>query len=129
MVASTPMQLHLALVEATRTDAAPLTPAAPAAAPAVLPEPAEALPTNAVPDRPLDRSKIVARGPGGALVVAQKNGKGVDGIQLSQHNLEIGSPMIAVAPDGTIHAAFVEKHSTTYAYAVYYRSSSDGGKT
>jgi hypothetical protein len=37
--------------------------------------------------------------------------------------------MIAVAPDGTIHAAFVEKHSTTYAYAVYYRSSSDGGKT
>ena len=101
---------HLALVEATRTDAAPLTPAAPAAAPAVLPEPAEALPTNAVPDRPLDRSNIVARGPGGALVVAQKNG-------------------IAVAPDGTIHAAFVEKHSTTYAYAVYYRSSSDGGKT
>ena len=52
---------HLALVEATRKDAAPLTPAAPAAAPAVLPEPAEALPTNAVPDRPLDRSNIVAR--------------------------------------------------------------------
>jgi hypothetical protein len=28
-----------------------------------------------------------------------------------------------------IHVAFVEQHSTTFAYAVYYRSSSDGGKT
>jgi len=79
-----------------------------------------------VPVRPLDSSDIVVKSPGGGLVVGQKNGKGVDGIKLSQHDMDIGS---AVAPDGTIHVAFVEQHGThLYDYSVYHRSSSDGGK-
>lgn len=79
--------------------------------------------------RPLESSELVMKGPKGDWVVGQKNGKGVDGIKLSQHDMEIGSPAIAAAPDGSIHIAFVEKHRTTYKYAIYHRSSADGGKT
>ena len=77
----------------------------------------------------LERSDLVSKDPQGALLVADKTGRGVDGIKLSQHDRGIASPSIAVAPDGTIHVTFVESHRTTYAYAVYHRSSSDGGKT
>jgi hypothetical protein len=79
--------------------------------------------------RPLESSEIVMKGAKGELLVGQKTGKGVDGVKLSQHDLEIGSPAMVVAPDGVIHVAFVEKHRTSYAYAIYHRSSSDGGKT
>src|SRR5258708_635703 len=72
------------------------------------PKPAAQAKSDA-PVRPLDSSEIVQKTPEGGLVVGQKNGKGVDGIKLSQHDLEIGSPSVAVAPDGTIHVAFIEK--------------------
>ncbi len=62
-------------------------------------------------------------------VVAEKDGRGIDGIKLSTHDVGIGSPSIAVAPDGMIHVAFVEKHKTRLTNAIYHRSSSDGGKT
>jgi hypothetical protein len=61
--------------------------------------------------------------------VSARNGKPVDPIKLSQHDLEISNPSIALAPNGTIHVAFIEKHRTTYAAAVYHRSSADHGKT
>ena len=78
---------------------------------------------------PLGQSPLVIKSPDGALIVAGKDGKGIDGIKLSQHDIAIGSPSIAVAPDGTLHLAFVESHRTTLAHAVYHRSSTDGGKT
>ncbi|HSV16706.1 MAG TPA: hypothetical protein VLI90_20745 [Tepidisphaeraceae bacterium] len=88
-----------------------------------VPAPAAA-PTENVPDVPLDRSPIVKNN-----AVTDASGKGIDGIKLSQHDTDIGSPSIAVAPDGTIHIAFVEEHRTTYKYAVYHRMSKDGGRT
>lgn len=92
------------------------------------PRPA-AQPRSDLPDPPLEGSEIVVKPPRGGLALGQKNGKGMDGVKLSQHDLEIGSPSVAVGPDGSIHAAFVEKHTTTHAYAAYHRSSSDGGQT
>lgn len=77
-----------------------------------------------VPNVPLEKSAIVID-----HAVIQKNGKPVDGIKLSQHDMDISNPCIAVGPDGVIHVAFIEEHKTTYVYSVYYRSSSDGGKT
>ncbi len=99
---------------------APSTTAANAPAPATpaAPEPVK------IPDRPLNQSPLVVNN-----AVIQKNGKPIEPIKLSQHDLDIVSPSIAVATDGQIHVAFVEQHRTTYAYAVYHRSSSDGGKT
>ena len=91
------------------------------APPVTAPEPAAAV---KIPDRPLNQSALVVNN-----AVIQKNGKPVDGLKLSQHDMEIYSPSIAVAANGVIHVAFVEKHRTTYALAVYHRSSSDGGKT
>lgn len=96
-------------------DAAP----APAATPPA-PVPAAAK----IPDRPLNQSPLVVKN-----AVVQKNGKPVDGFKLSQHDLDVYSPSIAVAPSGVIHVAFGEKHRSTYAPAIYHRSSSDGGKT
>jgi hypothetical protein len=90
-------------------------------APGSAPAPAAAV---KIPDRPLNQSPIVVNN-----AVIQKNGKFIDGLKLSQHDTEIYSPSIAVAANGVIHVAFVEKHRTTYALAVYHRSSSDGGKT
>ena len=43
---------------------------------------------------PLGQSHLVVKGPGGALIVAGKDGKGIDGIKLSQHDIAIGSPSI-----------------------------------
>src|ERR1039457_4903757 len=84
---------------------------------------------NSVPLRPLDQSDLVVKARNGALVVAKKAGSGIDGIKLSQHDVGIVSPSMAVAPDGTIHIAFVEQHRTMLANAIYHRSSTDGGKT
>ncbi len=84
-------------------------------------------PKNA-PLLPLEGSELVVKTRDGALVVAKKDGSGIDGIKLSQYDTLI-SPAIVVAPDGTIHVAFLEQHRTTQAKAIYHRSSSDGGKT
>ena len=108
--------------------AAPTAPAktdAPVIAPIPLPAaaPIAQAPLN-IPDVPLEKSAIVQND-----VVAEENGKSVNGIKLSQHDMAIGSPCIAAGADGVIHVAFVEQHHTTYAYAVYYRSSADNGQT
>ena len=97
---------------------------APAAETAPEAAPAAALAETKIPDRPLAASSIVVKN-----AVIAKNGKPINGLKLSQHDTEIYSPSIAVAANGVIHIAFVEKHRTTYALAVYHRSSSDGGKT
>jgi hypothetical protein len=89
---------------------------------------AQPAPIN-VPLRPLDQSTLVVKAADGTPIVANKNGSGIDGIKLSQHDVAIVSPSMTVAPDGTIHVAFVEQHRTTYANAIYHRSSTDGGKT
>jgi hypothetical protein len=89
---------------------------------------AQPAPIN-VPLRPLDQSTLVVKAADGTPIVANKNGSGIDGIKLSQHDVAIVSPSMAVAPDGTIHVAFVEQHRTTFANAIYHRSSTDGGKT
>src|SRR5664280_127340 len=89
---------------------------------------AQPAPIN-VPLRSLDQSTLVVKAADGTPIVANKNGSGIDGIKLSQHDVAIVSPSMAVAPDGTIHVAFVEQHRTTYANAIYHRSSTDGGKT
>ena len=89
---------------------------------------AQPAPIN-VPLRPLDQSTLVVKAADGTPIVANKNGSGIDGIKLSQHDVAIVSPSMAVAPDGTIHVAFVEKHRTTFANAIYHRFSTDGGKT
>jgi hypothetical protein len=105
---------------------------APAATPeaAAVPETmAPALAPANIPLRPLEKSEIVTKGPNGELGVAKKDGTPIAGFKLSQHDMLIGSPSIVVAPDGVIHVAFVEQHSTTFAYAIYHRSSADGGKT
>jgi hypothetical protein len=78
----------------------------------------------AVPDRPLSQSPLVING-----AVAQRNGRPVDWLKLSQYGVNVFSPAIAVAASGVIHVAFGEQHSITSAYAIYHRSSSDGGKT
>ena len=75
-----------------------------------------------------DESGVVNKGPNGPAVM-KADGTPVDGIKLSQHDLEVDCPSIAVGTDGVIHVAFVEKHRTTYALGVYHRSSSDGGKS
>ena len=85
---------------------------------------AESSPLKPLPDRPLSESEIVLNN-----AVAAKNGKPIDGLKLSQHDIGIFSPSIAVGPDGKIHVAFVETHPNTFALAVYYRSSGDHGKT
>lgn len=91
-----------------------------AAKPATPPAAAE----KKIPDRPLNQSPLVVND-----AVIQKDGKPINGLKLSQHDSEIHSPSITVDSKGVIHVAFVEKHRTTYKYAVYYRSSADGGKT
>jgi hypothetical protein len=116
---------------APATPPAAVAPAAPANidTPAIAPIPLPAAgpmaqaPLN-IPDVPLEKSAIVNNG-----AVSEKDGKSVNGIKLSQHDMLIGSPCIAAGADGVIHVAFVEQHRTTYALAVYYRSSADNGKT
>ena len=113
---------------ATPSAAAPETPAksdVPVIAPIPLPAaaPTAQAPLN-IPDVPLEKSAIVNND-----VVVDQTGKSVNGVKLSQHDMSIGSPCITAGADGVIHVAFVEQHRTTYAYAVYYRSSADNGKT
>jgi len=117
------LKRRLAEMEAGKTPA--VTPGA-AVAPATM---APALAPTNIPLRPLDQSALVVKAADGTPIVANKNGSGIDGIKLSQHDVGIVSPSMAVAPDGTIHVAFVEQHRTTFANAIYHRSSSDGGKT
>ncbi|HRE09010.1 MAG TPA: sialidase family protein [Opitutaceae bacterium] len=83
-----------------------------------------AKPAGSIPDRPLSQSPLVIKN-----AVMGKDGKPIDGVKLSQHDFEIHSPSICVAPNGQIHVTYVEKHRTTYALAVYHRSSSDKGAT
>jgi len=110
---------------------------APAIAPIPLPAPPPAAPApdapapipvaqaaTTIPDVPLDKSSIVNND-----AVIDKTGKGVNGIKLSQYDMVVATPCIVAGADGVIHVAFVEQHPNTYAYAVYYRSSSDNGKT
>ena len=117
------LKSRLAEMEARKAPGA--TPDA-AAAPATT---ATAFAATNIPLRPLEQSALVVRAADGAPVVAKKDGSGIDGIKLSQYDVAISSPSMAVAPDGTIHVAFIEQHRTTFANAVYHRSSSDGGKT
>ena len=115
----------------------PAAPDAPAIAPIPLPAPTPATPEAAapaaipvaqapttIPDVPLDKSPIVNN-----AAVADKTGKAVNGIKLSQYDMVVATPCIVAAADGVIHVAFVEEHPNTYAYSVYYRSSADNGKT
>lgn len=105
---------------ATAAIAAPK-PAAPVPAPAA----AAPAPVADIPELPLQRSSLVVNG-----AVQQKDGKPIDGLKLSTHNIEIASPSIVVAADGVIHIAFMEKNKASpYAPSIYYRASSDNGKT
>jgi hypothetical protein len=111
--------------------AAPVEPAvdAPAPPPAQVSTPAKAqTETGAVP-LPLERSLIVHPNAKGALAVSNTKGRPINGLKLSRHDREIYNPGIVVTRSGGIHVAFVEMHAQTYKYAVYHRSSSDGGKT
>ena len=115
--------------EATPPKAPPpatVQPAAPANAPVAQ---APAAPLRDIPLQPLEKSELVRKGADGSLGVEGKNGKPVDGIKLSTHDREEGSPGIAVAPDGSIHVVFNEMHGPPYQTAVYHRSSTDGGRT
>jgi hypothetical protein len=117
------LKLRLAELEAGKAPGA--TPQA-AAAPATTV--VEFAPTS-IPLRPLEKSALVVKAADGTPIVANKNGSGIDGIKLSQYDVAISSPSVSVAPDGNIQVAFVEQHPSTFANAVYHRSSSDGGKT
>jgi len=58
------------------------------------------------------------------------SGQPDDAVKLSQYDKTIISPSIAVASDGTIHVAFIEKQAAApFAPFVYHRESGDGGKT
>jgi hypothetical protein len=48
--------------------------------------------------------------------------------KLSEHGASAASD-IAVAPDGTLHALYLEEHSVHHRYQVYHRASTDGGKS
>jgi hypothetical protein len=83
-----------------------------------------------MPLRPLESSELVAKNADGTLGVAQKDGKPIDGVKLSQHDKLIVSPQIGVSADGVIHVAFCEQSEISpFAMFVYHRQSSDGGKT
>jgi hypothetical protein len=72
----------------------------------------------------------VTRGPDGTLGVAKADGTPIDGVKLSQYDSAVSSPCVAVAPDGTVHVAFVEQQAAApFTVSVYHRSSTDGGKT
>jgi hypothetical protein len=114
--------------KAAPADQQPAVAAQPAVAQPDPAHPAQALAASNIPIQPIEKSPYVNKAADGTLAVATKDGAPVEGTKLSQHDMEIGSPWLAVGPDGVIHLVFVEKHRTTYALAVYYRSSSDTGK-
>ncbi len=101
----------------------------PAVTPPATPTIAPVVQPPATPLQPLENSELVRKGADGSLEVEGRNGKPVDGIKLSTHDQEEGSPGIAVAPDGTIHVVFNELHGPPMEWAVYHRSSTDGGRT
>ena len=66
----------------------------------------------------------VARNKKGELAALNK------GVALSRYNSDIQPPSVCVAPNGTIHVAFIEQRaSAPFTVSVYHRASSDGGKT
>ncbi|MFT3687031.1 MAG: sialidase family protein [Phycisphaerales bacterium] len=128
-----------ALGEGGAAAPAPAVPPAAPAQPAAAPEPKNDAPKPVVPaaparvnvpDVPPERAEIVMKRPDGVPAVAEKNGKPFDGVKVSKYDAEIFSPQLACAPDGTLHLAFVERQATTpFAYFVFHRQSTDGGKT
>jgi hypothetical protein len=84
--------------------------------------------TPPLPD--LEKSDIVVKSADGSLGVARKDGKPFDGFKLSQHDSSVITPNIAASSDGTLHVAFNERQEISpYNDFVYYRQSTDGGKT
>jgi hypothetical protein len=84
-------------------------------------------PAADVPMQPLENSPIVSKNAKGAFAVALKNGPP---LKLSRHDSDIHNPSVTVAPDGSIHVAFVERMAQSpFSYSVYHRSSRDGGKS
>ncbi|HRE80324.1 MAG TPA: hypothetical protein PLN52_04710, partial [Opitutaceae bacterium] len=83
-----------------------------------------ARPAGPLPNRSLSESSLVVKN-----AVIRKDGKPIDGLKLSQHDKEILSPSICVTRSGQFHILFVEKHSTSFALAVYHRMSGDNGAT
>jgi hypothetical protein len=82
------------------------------------------------PIRPLENSDIVTEGPDGVLGVMKKDGAPINGLKLSQHDTLVLSPNIAVASDGAIHVAFIERQvESPFTLFVYHRESLDGGQT
>ncbi|MGN6370229.1 MAG: hypothetical protein ACTHN5_18385 [Phycisphaerae bacterium] len=77
-----------------------------------------------------DTGVAVVKGADGTLGVAEADGKPYDGVKLSKYDADMRSPQIAVASDGTIHVAYIERmYASPYTFFVFHRSSSDGGKT
>lgn len=102
--------------------------AAPEAAAPDQPAPAATMPAG-TPPLPLEKSAIVHANKDGGLAVASATGAPIDGVKISTHDKDIESPSIVVTPDGVIHAAFFEQHAPGIDCDIYYRSSSDGGRT
>lgn len=73
---------------------------------------------------PMSKSAIVHPNKHGDLAVTTK------GVKLSRYDSDMTNPRITVAPNGTIHVAFIERTAQSpFTYSVYHRSSSDGGKS
>ena len=80
--------------------------------------------------QPIENSDIVTRGSDGLPGVMKKDGTPINGLKLSQHDTLVLSPNIAVACDGAIHVAFIERQvESPFSLFVYHRESIDGGKT
>ncbi len=106
--------------------------------PALAPQaPPAAIPTAAIARAPVpakamvavEQSPIVTKNPDGTLGVLRKDGTPVDGIKLSVHDQEIGSPSLVVAPNGAFHVVYMERHGPPFELSIYHRSSTDSGKT
>lgn len=119
----------VATTPAGAAPANPTPPVVPVPAVAATPvPPASVLPAN-VAVQPVEQSTIVAPNADGSLGVGLKDGTPVDGVTISRHNMAIGSPSLAVAPDGSIHAVFNEQHGPPFEMSIYHRQSADGGKS
>ena len=82
------------------------------------------------PIQPIENSDIVSKGPDGVPGVMKKDGTPINGLKLSQHDSLVLSPNIAVASDGAIHVAFIERQvESPFSLFVYHRESTDGGRT
>ncbi len=75
-------------------------------------------------------SDIVVKGADGTPGVAGKDGRPIDGVKLSTHDMLILSPRLGVTSDGAMHVAFTEQSEVSpFPLFVYYRESGDGGKS